>query len=75
MFLKAAASRYAANSNIGVTVLNVFYWTLAIVLLVVLAFAGVIRPTGLAGRTRAQGENDRDRSNIARWLNKQDREN
>jgi hypothetical protein len=75
MFLKAAASRCAANSNIGVTVLNIFYWILAIVLLVVLAYAGVIRPTGLAGRTRAQEEHDRNRSNVARWLNKQDPEN
>jgi len=40
----------------------------AIVVLAVLAYAGVLRPTGLAGRSGAQREDDRSRSTIAKWL-------
>lgn len=56
-----------------VAVVDIIYWLLIIVLLVVLALAGVLRPTGLAGRTRAQNEEDRNRSIVGRWLKKQDR--
>jgi hypothetical protein len=49
------------------------YW-LVIVVFVVLAFAGVMRPTGLLGRTRAQQEDDRNRAIAERWIKKQDPE-
>ncbi len=53
--------------------MDIIYWLIVIVVLVVLALAGVLRPTGLAGRTRAQDEEDRNRSIAGRWLKKQDR--
>ncbi|MGE9010625.1 hypothetical protein ACO2JO_18730 [Leptospira interrogans] len=53
--------------------MDIIYWLLIIVLLVVLALAGVLRPTGLAGRTHAQNKEDRNRSIVGRWLKKQDR--
>jgi hypothetical protein len=53
---------------------NIIYWILVIVLLVVLAYAGVIRPTGLVGRTREQDDDDCKRLSVARWLKKQDPE-
>ena len=56
----------------AVTIVNFVYVLLGIVLLVVLAYAGVIRPTGLASRRRDQEEDDRNRSNVARWLKKHD---
>lgn len=43
---------------------------LAIGMLIVLAFAGVLRPTGLASRTRADREQDAQRDAIAKWLDK-----
>jgi hypothetical protein len=44
----------------------------AILVLAVLAYLGVLRPTGLAGRTGAQREDDRNRSVVAKWLRKRD---
>jgi hypothetical protein len=46
----------------------------SILVLVVLAYAGVLRPTGLASRTGAQREDDRNRSVIAKWFKKRDPE-
>lgn len=56
-----------------VAVVDIIYWLLIVVLLVVVALAGVLRPTGLAGRTQAQNEENRNRSIVGRWLKKQDR--
>jgi len=56
-----------------VAVVDIIYWLLIVVLLVVVALAGVLRPTGLAGRTHAQNEENRNRSIVGRWLKKQDR--
>jgi hypothetical protein len=36
----------------------------------VLAFAGVLRPTDLAGRTSAERQQDAWREAVAKWLNK-----
>jgi len=46
----------------------------AILVLGVLAYFGVLRPTGLASRTGAQREDDRNQSLVAKWLRKRDPE-
>ena len=46
----------------------------SILVLAVLAYFGVLRPTGLASRTGAQREDDRNRSFVAKWLRKRDPE-
>lgn len=46
-----------------------FHW-LIIGVFAVLAFAGVMRPTGLLGRTRAQQADDRNRAIVDRWITK-----
>ena len=51
-----------------VNTVSVISLIIAIVVLVVLAYAGVLRSTGLAGRTGAQREDDRNRATIANWL-------
>jgi hypothetical protein len=51
-----------------VNTVSVVSLIVAVVVLVVLAYAGILRPTGLAGRTGAQREDDRNRSVIAKWL-------
>jgi hypothetical protein len=43
-----------------------------IVVLAVCAYFGFLRPTGLAGRTRAEDEKGRRRDLAAKWLNKDD---
>lgn len=43
-----------------------------IVMLAVGAYFGFLRPTGLAGRTRTQDEEERRRDLAAKWLNKTD---
>ena len=47
---------------------------ISILVLAVLAYFGVLRPTGLAGRTGPQREDDRNRSFVAKWLRKRDPE-
>jgi hypothetical protein len=44
---------------------NIIYWLLVIALLVFLAFADVIRPSGLGGRIRAQEDDDRNRVSVS----------
>ena len=47
------------------------YWlVIIIVVLVALWYAGVLRPTGLAGRTRAEEERERQHDAVAKWLKK-----
>jgi hypothetical protein len=50
------------------------YLIVSILVLAALAYAGVLRPTGLANRTRVQREEDRHRSIIAKWFKKRDPE-
>ena len=57
-----------------VTAVSYAYLIVSILVLAVLAYAGVLRPTGLASRTPAQREDDRHRSVIAKWLKKRDPE-
>jgi hypothetical protein len=57
-----------------VTAVNYAYLIVSILVLVVLVYAGVLRPTGLASHTGAQREDDRNRSIIAKWLKKRDPE-
>jgi hypothetical protein len=55
----------------GMTAVRNIDW-LMLVVFVVLAFAGLLRPTGLWSRTRAQQEEDRNRASVERWLKTQD---
>ena len=43
-----------------------------IVVLAVCAYFGFLRPTGLAGRTRTESEEQRRRDLATKWLNKDD---
>ena len=43
-----------------------------IAVLAVCAYFGFLRPTGLAGRTRSEDEEERRRDLAAKWLNKDD---
>jgi hypothetical protein len=43
-----------------------------IVVLTICAYFGFLRPTGLAGRTRKEDEEDRRRDLTTKWLNKHD---
>ena len=45
-------------------------WLVIIVVLVALWYAGVLRPTGLAGRTRAEEERERQQDAVSKWLKK-----
>jgi hypothetical protein len=49
---------------------GILYWLVIIGVLVVLWYAGLLRPTGLAGRTRAEEEKDRQQDAVAKWLKK-----
>ena len=51
--------------------MGILYWlVIIIVVLVALWYAGVLRPTGLAGRTRAEEERERQQDAVAKWLKK-----
>ncbi|HEX3860797.1 MAG TPA: hypothetical protein VHY35_03825 [Stellaceae bacterium] len=50
--------------------MDIVHWLLTPGILIVLAFAGVLRPTGLAGRTGAERRQDAWREAVAKWLNK-----
>ena len=50
--------------------MGILYWLVIIVMLVALWYAGVLRPTGLAGRTRAEEERERQQDAVAKWLKK-----
>jgi len=52
--------------------MTLYAWLLAVVVMAVCAYAGVLRPTGLAGRKRAEEEEERRRDVAAKWLNKDD---
>jgi hypothetical protein len=54
-------------------VVSILYWLVIIVVLVALWYAGLLRPTGLAGRTRADEDSERQQDAVAKWL-KQDRD-
>ena len=43
-----------------------------VIVLAACAYAGILRPTGLAGRTRAENEESRRRDVASKWLNKDD---
>ena len=50
-------------------------WLLPILLLIALALMGVMRPTGLLGRGRAEQENERQGEAFQKWLEKDDKQN
>ena len=52
--------------------MNPYAMLLAVIVMGVCAYAGILRPTGLYGRTRAQEEEERRRDVAAKWLNKDD---
>jgi hypothetical protein len=64
-------SAAADPAPMGMTVVRNIDW-LMLVVFVVLAFAGLLRPTGLWSRTPAQQEEDRIRPSLERWLKAQD---
>jgi hypothetical protein len=45
-------------------------WIIIIVVLVVFGYMGWLRPTGLARRTSAENEEDRQQDVAAKWLKK-----
>lgn len=45
---------------------------LSVIVLGVCAYFGLLRPTGLASRTRAEREEDERRDTASKWLNKDD---
>ncbi len=52
--------------------MNLYSVLLAIIVLAVCAYFGVLRPTGLASRTSAQREEDQRRVLAKKWLDKDD---
>jgi hypothetical protein len=52
--------------------MNMLSLLFTIVVFVVLAYAGLLRPTGLLGRTRAEEETERQRDAAARVLKNSD---
>jgi len=50
-------------------------WVLTIGILAAAYFMGVLRPTGLWSRTRAQEESDRQNEAAQKWLEKDDKQN
>ena len=50
--------------------MGVIGWLVAAVVLVALWYLGLLRPTGLAGRTRAEEEKERQQDIVAKWLKK-----
>lgn len=52
--------------------MSIYPMLLAVIVLSVCACAGLLRPTGLAGRTHAEEEEERRRDAAAKWLNKDD---
>jgi hypothetical protein len=52
--------------------MNLYSVLLAIIVLAVCAYFGVLRPTGLASRTSAQREEDQRRDLAEKWLDKDD---
>jgi hypothetical protein len=51
-------------------VMGIIGWLVAIVVLIALGYLGVLRPTGLASRTRAEEETERQQDAAAKWLKK-----
>jgi hypothetical protein len=49
-------------------------WALTIGILAFAYFTGVLRPTGLWRRTRAQEETDRQNEMAQKWLDKDDKQ-
>jgi hypothetical protein len=49
-------------------VVDLVYWLILIAVLAALWYAGLLRPTGLAGRTRAEEGEDRRQDAAANWL-------
>jgi hypothetical protein len=55
--------------------MGLWSWVLTIAVLVAAYFMGVLRPTGLWSRTRAQEETDRQNEMAQKWLDKDDKQN
>jgi len=50
--------------------MDIVHLLITLGVLAVLAFFGLLRPTGLAGRTSAEREQDAQRDAVAKWLKK-----
>jgi hypothetical protein len=70
----APLARHGQEQQYEVTVVNIIYWSVMTAFLFILAFTGIMRPTGFAGRSRAQEADEDNRSRVARWLKKQNLE-
>ena len=64
------AGAEGAAPSISEIVVGILYCLVIIVVLVALWYAGLLRPTGLAGRTRAEEEKERQQDVVAKWLKK-----
>jgi len=60
----------ASSTDLAMTMLSSALIMIAVI--AALAYAGVLRPTGLAGRTRAEQETARQRAAAARMLDNAD---
>jgi hypothetical protein len=49
---------------------SILYWPVIIIVLFALWYAGMLRPTGLAGRTHADEDKERQQDAVAKWLKK-----
>jgi hypothetical protein len=49
---------------------DVVYWLICSVVVLGLVYSGVLRSTGLIGRTRADEEKERQQDASAKWLKK-----
>jgi hypothetical protein len=50
--------------------MNTASWVLTVLVMLVLAWMGLLRPTGLASRSKAEREEDAQRDLAAKWLKK-----
>jgi hypothetical protein len=71
--MRAATDRFIPinrSTHPAETAMNIVQLLIGFGALVVLACFGLLRPTGLAARTRAEREQDAQRDMVAKWLKK-----
>jgi hypothetical protein len=54
---------------------NLINWLVIIAVLAAFWYSGMLRPTGLAGRTRAEEEEENQQDAAAKWLKKDGEQN
>jgi hypothetical protein len=63
---------YFQTTILAEIVVGILYWFVIIVVLVALWYSGMLRPTGLAGRPRADEEKEGQQDAVAKWLKDRD---